>query len=114
MQVHAFGPSTQERHGKFQSSRPVWSIEGAQEQPSLGSEGNQNQKVDENVFEEGIMFQPQKAAELGGLDHAVLTFKSRTEHGLCYIPPQLRRATEARCVAELSYKEATRSPWGKL
>ena len=70
--------------------------------------------MDDNVFEEGIMFQLQKAAELGSLDHAVLTFESRIEHRLCYIPPQLRRATEARCVAEVSYKEAKRSHWGKL
>ena len=58
-------------------------MEGAPEQPGLGSEGNhQNQKVVKMYLKKGVMFQPQQAAELGGFGHIVLALESRIEQRL--------------------------------
>ena len=55
MDVHIFNPSTLEAEvQRSLNLRPTWSSNGAPEQPSLGSDGNdREQKADEHVIEQG-------------------------------------------------------------
>lgn len=50
------------------------------------------------LLREGAMFQSQNATDLGSFSRAVLALESMRE-GLWNCPLQLRKATEARCVA---------------
>lgn len=64
-------------------------------------------------LKKGVMFQPQRAAELSGFGHMVLALESKTEQRLWNLSPQLRKATEERHVVEMSLHGGQERPLGE-
>lgn len=81
MVINAFNSSTWEGEtGGSLRCRPAWSTEQVSEQPSLGSKRNhRRRRACEDVIEQGALFQPQQAADLGSFSCMALVLESRME-----------------------------------